>query len=103
MKYVFVCKHGQHRSATCARIAHDIGLEKKFELETDYVGISENESEEDKANRLNEADRVFVMEENMRWHVKKVWHYYKEIICLNIEDREIEDKEIREKLLPYIK
>lgn len=99
MKYIFVCKHGQHRSAIAARIAYKIGLENNLSLETDYFGIADSQPNSIKREILKDADKVFIMEEYMRFDIEKILHFNKEVICLDIQDNfKIEENQI-EKIL----
>lgn len=99
MKYVFVCKHGESRSAKAARIAYKIGLEKNLNLETDYFGVIDNIPNSAKQKILINADKVFIMEENMRFDIERVLRFQGPIICLNIEDKgNLEESEIEEKV-----
>ena len=88
-----------------ARIAYKIGLENNLRLETDYFGITDSQPNSIKRGILKEADKVFIMEENMLFDIKEVLRFDKEIICLNIQDNhKIEEsyieKIIREKCFP---
>lgn len=98
MKYIFVCKHGQYRSALAARIAQRIGLELNLNLETNYFGIADNQPNSEKRRILENTDRVFIMEEEMRFDIEKVLRFQGPIICLAIPDK----KEIGESQIEKI-
>lgn len=54
-------------------------------------------SESEKSEIVKDADRVYIMEENMRFNVEKMWNYSGEIICLDLRDRDnLSEKEIRQ-------
>ena len=90
MKYVFVCNHGQHRSAMAARIAKELGDERGVKLETDYFGVNDCLSNREKGKILEGADAVFVMEKNMFFDIKEVLRYEGKVICLDVFNREYE-------------
>ncbi len=110
MKYVFVCHHGESRSPKAASIAEQIACEKGFELETDYFGVNDRRTNEEKRRILTGADKVFVMEEIMRFDIERILNYKGRIICLDIPDldylsRDYMDKKIRphiEKPIPSL-
>lgn len=95
MKYVFVCKHGEDRSPTCARIAKEIAKEQGIDLNTTYVGTTGDETEAQKRKKVLDANRVFIMEEGMRYNVEKIWDYTGPILCLNIPDEDLSDERIK--------
>lgn len=82
-----------------ARIAYKIGLENNLSLETDYFGIADSQPNSLKREILKDADKVFIMEENMRFDIEKVLHFSKDIICLNIPDAHKLEESYMEKIL----
>src|SRR3989338_10744144 len=90
MKYIFVCNHGQHRSAIAARVAKELGDECGVKLETDYFGVNDCLSNREKGKILEGADAVFVMEKNMFFDIKEVLRYEGKVICLDVSNREYE-------------
>ena len=99
MKYVFVCRDGQHRSAIAARKTLDIMSGRYADLETDYFGVRGNDSNEEKREILNGADFVFVMEENMRFDLRNVLGYKGKLVCLNILNSDDADDRMVERRL----
>ena len=85
MKYVFVCKYGQDRSPTAAYVAEEIAKGKGIELETASLGLSEDIGF-DIRKKLFDADKVFVMEEEMIFDVRDIYKYGGEVINLDIKD-----------------
>ncbi len=104
MKYVFVCKHGEFRSPTAARIAGDLAKERGISLNTDYVGIVSELPESEKADIVRDADRVYIMEKDMRFNVEKMWRYTGEIVCLGIPDcKDLSEAEIKKTIEDKVK
>lgn len=101
MNYIFVCKHGQHRSAIAARIAEKL-LQEKYPntpIETDYFGTDDALPNSEKIKILEQADKVFVMEPSMVFDIKKILRYQGPITILNIQDsQELKESDI-EKIL----
>ncbi|MDD3175958.1 MAG: hypothetical protein PHU51_05765 [Candidatus Nanoarchaeia archaeon] len=118
MKLVFICNYGQNRSPTAARLAEEIGEEFCLGVKTSYMGlfpIDTKKNELKKRQVLKEADRIFIMTEDMRAIVISRYNSFSDkIICLNVEDeydihglagskmREMLERDLRLKLIPYI-
>lgn len=86
MKYVFVCKYGEYRSAIAARLVEKIAFENGFNVKTDYFGVRDGLSNEEKRGILADADRVYIMESYMKFDIEKILGFTGEIFCLDIED-----------------
>ena len=87
MKVVFVCKHGETRSAYAATKLRELDPR----IETDNFGIASGESNEECANHLAGADLVIVMEEDFCHNVEHIARlaepaYCGEICCWNVAD-----------------
>lgn len=109
MKYLFVCNHGQHRSAIAARLASKIAEEYQQQVKTDYFGVNDHLPNIEKQKLLQGVDAVVIMEEHMRFDLEKILCYIGPIFCLNIpdkpydsenqsQDNEQEEREIENKL-----
>lgn len=88
MKYVFVCKDGSFRSAIAARLVGNAAAERGISLITDYFGVRDALSNSEKRVILEDAERVYIMEDVMRFDVERVLGYDGEVICLGIQERE---------------
>lgn len=119
MKCIFICNYGRNRSPTGARIAKEMGLERGLELETEFMALFPEESEEyeekDK-QRLEKCDNVFVMTSEIGDIIAKRYHISgKKVINLDIEDvydcyglagpqmRQMLESTLKEKLDEWIK
>lgn len=67
-KYLFLCSMGVNRSPSAAKVGRDIMKERGLDIECEYAGLCNlNQGDFDLSLKfLNEYDRFFVMEEEMK-------------------------------------
>ena len=78
MKLLFICSLGLQRSPTAAKLFSE-------EYETEYAGIYSKEKPVTK-EKLDWADKIFVMEEEHKIELNKLFKGYK-VTVLNISDQ----------------
>lgn len=94
MKYVFVCRHGEYRSPVAAAAAEEYATEQKAELVTETFGVSDSRTALEKMRLLSGANRVYIMEEHMRFDIERALGYRGPVVCLNVPDIHLTAEEI---------
>lgn len=86
MKFVFVCRHGEFRSAYSADFFKQMAEKRGIDVTTDYFGVKSSIPNSERRQILDDADCVYVMEPDMVFDIQKVFGYQGEVRCLNIPD-----------------
>ena len=84
--YLFVCSKGVTRSPAAASAAEEIAKGKKKKILTESLGLYSGARIS--ADKINEFDKIFVMEEGMASTLRNEYHYKKPIVCLDIKDKD---------------
>ena len=85
--YLFVCKAGKIRSPTAVRAANFVAKKHCLELKAEATGTAIIRKNGWNAEKLNNYDKIFVMEPYMqRFLTRKYGVPEEKIVCFDIED-----------------
>lgn len=88
MKYLFLCSAGEDRSPTAVGVAKRLAEEKGLKIEASFRRFRDflDFPNYDVLSYLNNFDKVFVMQEEMRRLILERGYDSKRVFCLNIPD-----------------
>jgi predicted protein tyrosine phosphatase len=85
--YLFVCFENQDRSPFAAAVCRKMARERGLEIKVSSAGISSNAITRITNELVEDADKIFVMEEYMgRKIIKEYGQNPKKIVCWDIDD-----------------